>query len=381
MNNFNFQNPVKIIFGKNTVSSLSDEIKPFGSKVLMIYGKGSIKTNGIYNLVKNQLKGFEILEFSGIEPNPRVETIRNIKNQAIDFKPDFILAVGGGSVIDATKLLASSIYYNGDPWDFLTNENTEPEKYIPFGVVLTISATGSEMNNGSVITDWKNHQKLFFSKKQTYPQFSILDPEFTYSVSKEHTAYGIIDAFSHVLEQYIVTSMNTPLQDRYAEGILLTLIENSQKVLIHPEDFDARANIMFCACMALNNLISSGTNEDWATHAIEHEISAIYDIPHAAGLAILTPHWLNEVKYYKIKKIAHYGRRVWNLVGSDDELVDKAIECTAQFFRSLGVKMKLSEWGIDSKEFDNISELLSKREIGELPLSKDNILNILNNSL
>lgn len=381
MNNFELNNPTKIVFGTDSMNRISDLIRPFGNKVLITYGGGSVKKNGIYEKVVSQLKDFEIREFGGIEPNPRVETIRKAREENKDFNPDFILAVGGGSVIDGTKLLASSMYYSGDPWDFLVKNDSEPQKYVPFGVVLTLSATGSEMNNGSVITNWETHEKLLFGREQTYPVFSILDPQNTYSVPKDQTAYGIIDAFSHVLEQYIVNSKNTPLQDRFSEGILLTLIENSKNVLDDPKDYIARANIMFSACMALNNLISSGTNQDWATHNIGDEISAFYDIPHAGGLAIITPRWMDVVKKDKATKIIQFGKRIWQLSGTDEQVIEGAIKKTYDFFSSLGVKMSFKEWNIDNKYFDLIVERLAKKGIGESPLSAKQISEILNNCL
>jgi alcohol dehydrogenase YqhD (iron-dependent ADH family) len=209
------------------------------------------------------------------------------------------------------------MFYDGDAWDFVIDPEAEPCRYIPFGVVLTLSATGSEMNKGAVISNWEKREKRGFFREQNYPTFSVLDPRNLFSVPRDQTAYGIIDAFSHVLEQYIHTTENAPLQDRFAEGIMLTLIENSQKALEKPDDYAARANIMFCACMALNNLLRSGVNGDWACHAIEHQLSAFYDIPHGAGLAIITPRWMEVVKDQKAKKLVQYGKRICNLAGDD----------------------------------------------------------------
>lgn len=363
------------------MDQITKNVRSFGNKVLLTYGKGSIKKNGIYDKVMAQLKGFEVSEFSGIEPNPRVETVRKCLEQYRDFEPDFILAVGGGSTIDATKLIASSWHYGGDPWDFLVKPGTSPKKYLPFGVVLTIPATGSEMNCGSVITRWETHEKPFFSRDEIYPKFSILDPQNTFSLPPDQTAYGIVDAFSHVLEQYIHTLDNVPLQDRFSEGILLTIIENAPIVLKEPNNYEARANIMLSAAMALNNLICSGTNQDWATHGVEHELSGIYDIPHGAGLAIITPRWMKAVLDQKLSKVAHYGRRIWNLDGKDNEVANKAIKKTHEFFRSLGIKMSLSEWNIGSENFAKISAKLVEDKIGETPLSKEQIDQILNECL
>lgn len=377
MNDFVLYNPTKIIFGKNSMKGIAEHIKPFGKKVLITYGKGSIKQNGIYDKVIKELTGFDVREFGGIESNPRVETVRKACKEFKKFDPNFVLAIGGGSVIDATKLIVTSMHYNSDPWDFLINPDTEPQKYIPFGVISTISATGSEMNNGSVITNWATHEKLVFLKDEIYPVFSILDPQNTYSVPKEQTAYGVIDAFSHVLEQYIHTTDNTPLQDRFSESILLTLIENGPKAIENPKDYDARANIMFSACMALNDLISSGTNQDWATHRIEHEISAFYDIPHPAGLAVITTRWMETVKKQKMKKLIQYGKRIWNLSGKDTVIADNAIDSTYNFFQSLGMKMSFGEWNITAEHFPIIIERLTDAKIGETPLSAKQIKEIL----
>jgi alcohol dehydrogenase YqhD (iron-dependent ADH family) len=381
MNNFELKNPTKIIFGNDSMNKIADQVRPFGEKVLVIYGGGSIKTNGIYTKVMDQLKDFEVKEFGGIEPNPRVETIRKIIEQYKEFEPDLVLAVGGGSVIDATKLLVSAMYYEGDPWDFLVKEEVEPTKYLPFGTVLTLSATGSEMDSGAVITNWAKHEKLSFGRKQIYPAFSILDPQNTFSVSRDQTIYGIVDTFSHVCEQYINTTENIPIQDRFSEGILLTLIENAQKVLAEPKNYEARANIMLSACVALNGLIGSGVNQDWATHNIEHEISAFYDIPHAAGLAIITPRWMKVIKDQKGKKIVQYGKRVWGLEGNDEEILNKAIEKTYDFFKSLGAKMSLTEWNITKENFPIIINRLTVAKIGEIPLTALQIEEILNNCL
>jgi alcohol dehydrogenase YqhD (iron-dependent ADH family) len=380
MEDFVFRNPTKIIFGKKAMEQIRSNVRIFGKKVLLTYGGGSIKKNGIYDKVVAQLIGFEVKEFGGIEPNPRVETVRQALNQVRGFDPDIILAVGGGSVIDASKLLASSYYYDGDPWDFLVKD-VEPKKYVPVTTVLTLSATGSEMNNGVVITRWETKEKLFFSKEELFPKFSILDPQNTFTVPKDQTAYGIVDAFSHVLEQYLHNKESVPLQDRLSESILLTLIENAPRVLKNPTDYDARANIMLSATMALNGLIEMGAAEDWATHMIEHEFSAFYDLPHGAGLAIITPRWMEVVKDQKKKKLIQYGRRVWDLQGSDNEVLEGAIQRTYRFFKSLGIKMSVAEWGIDAKHFETMISRLVGKGIGEEPLNQEQIEQILNSCL
>lgn len=380
MKDFTFYNPTKIIFGKNALEQLPSNLEVYGRRVLLTYGGGSIKRNGIYNNVLKQIKGFKVKEFAGIEPNPRVETLRKALDLYRRFNPEIILAVGGGSVIDGSKLLASSFHYDGDPWDFLV-KNVEPKEYVPLGVVLTLSATSSEMNSGAVITRWETHEKKVLVRDELYPKFSILNPENTYSVPKDQTAYGIIDAFSHVLEQYLNTTTNVPLQDRFSESILLTLIENAPLVLKNPRDYSARANIMLSATMALNNLIGMGTDEDWACHSIEHELSAFYDIPHGAGLAIITPGWMRVVKEQKKRKFFQYGKRIWNLKGRENKVVNDAINKTYEFFKSLKVKMSLKGWGIGSDKFEVMTERLVEEGIGEKTLERSQIKQILDSCL
>lgn len=381
MRDFIFYNPTKIIFGKNATKQIKENIVPYGKKVLLTYGKGNIKKHGIYQKVITELKGLQVKEFSGIEPNPRVETIRKAVKLYKQFSPDIILAVGGGSVIDGSKLLASSLYYDGDPWDFLVKPQTEPKKYVPLAVILTVAATGSEMNCGAVITRWKTNEKTFFGRPQLYPKFSILDPQNTYSLSLEQTAYGIVDIFSHVLEQYLHTVLDVSLQDSFSEGILHTVLENSAKVLVNPQDYSARANIMLAAAMALNGLIVAGAGEDWATHNIEHEISAFYDIPHGAGLAIITPRWMEVVKQQKKAKLVQYGKRIWGLKGKDSTILNAAIKKTYDYFKSLKIKMSFNKWHIGTEYFPIITERLAKRKIGEVALTKNQIKQILNQCL
>ncbi len=380
MKDFILHNPTKLIFGKNAMEQIRPNIETFGRRVLLTYGQGSIKKNGIYDKVIKELKGLEIKEFGGIESNPRVETLRKALAQHRSFNPDIILAVGGGSVIDGSKLLASSFHYHEDPWDFLV-KNVEPKKYVPLGVVLTLSATGSEMNCGAVISRWETHEKQVFAKEENYPKFSILDPQNTFSVPKDQTAYGIIDTFSHVLEQYLHMTPDVPLQDRFSESILLTVIENAPLVLKILKDYKARANLMLSATMALNNLISIGTNEDWACHSIEHQFSAFHDIPHGAGLAIITPRWMKVVKEQKRKKLFQYGKRIWSLGGTEKQVADRAIQATDDFFKSLGVKMSLKEWKIGSEHFGIMTKRLVSRRIGEKALNRKQIEQIISDCL
>ncbi len=377
MKDFMFYNPTRIIFGKTAIKKIRENVRAYGKKVLLTFGRGSIKKNGIYDKVMEQLEDFEVKEFGGIEPNPRIETLRGCLSQHKGFKPDLILAVGGGSTIDGSKLLSASWHYHGDPWDFLKSDAESP-LYVPLATVLTISATGSEMNKGAVITNWETHEKLFFQRESLYPRFSILDPRNTFSVPKDQTAYGGADSFSHVLEQYINTTLDAPLQDKFAEGILKTIIENEPIALQDPHDYNARANLMLCATMAMNYLIGSGVGQDWAAHGIENELSGFYDIPHGAGLAILTPRWMEVVKDQKEYKILQYGRQVWGFKKPD---VDMVIERTYEFFKELEIRMSLKEWDIDDMYFDQIVERLVKIGIGEIRLTKKQIRTILQKSL
>ncbi|MFA5107890.1 MAG: iron-containing alcohol dehydrogenase [Patescibacteria group bacterium] len=377
MKDFIFHNPTKIIFGKTALQKLSENASVYGKKIALTYGKGSIKQNGLYDKVMAELKGFEVREFGGIEPNPRVETIRKAIEEFRDFNPDLILAVGGGSVIDGSKLISAALHYTGDPWDILINSPAKPKHYVPLATVLTFAATCSEMDSFAVITNWETHEKLAFSRDEVYPKFSILNPEFTYSVSREQTAYGLVDAFSHVLEQYLTISENVMLQDRWAESLLTTMKENALTVLENPTDYHYRSTAMYSATMALNGFISMGVNQDWATHEIEHELSAFYDIPHGAGLAIITPRWMRVMKAEKLPKLAQFGRRVWGLAGDEDEMAEGAIQKTFDFFESLGIRMNAAEWGITDEHFPVMTGRLEERQVGEIPLTVKQIRAIL----
>lgn len=380
MNNFVWHNPTKIIFGTEAMRQIADNAAKFGHKILLTYGQGSIKKNGIYDQVMAQLKNFTVQEFGGIEPNPKLATLLPAIAMAREFKPDLILAVGGGSVIDGSKLIAAAVNYAGDPWNIVIKK-VEVTNPLPLAAVLTVAATGSEMDPYAVISQWETKEKRSFGADNLLPKFSILDPRNTFTVSRKQTAYGLVDIFSHVLEQYINTTDDSPLQDRFSEGILLTLIANASKVLEQPDSYQARANIMLCSTMALNGLIAMGVAEDWATHMIEHELSAFYDIPHGAGLAIITPRWMKEVKEQKSRKIKQLGQRVFGLSGQGEGLLEQTMVELTNFFQSLGLKLNLSDWGIDDKYFSIIVDKLVDLKIGEFVLSREQIKNILNNCL
>lgn len=361
MNNFDFYNPVKILFGEGKISQLANEV-PKNAVVLVTYGGGSIKANGIYDQVMAALAGFKVLEFGGIEPNPRYETLMKAVEVVNSQKVTFLLAVGGGSVLDGTKFIAAASRFKGEPWDIL-KKGAKVEDALPFGTVLTLPATGSEMNSGGVITRESTTEKLAFGSPLLFPKFSILDPTVTYSLPKHQLANGIIDAFIHTTEQYLTYPSNSPIQDRYAESILKTLIEIAPQVLNSPDDYQARANFMWSCTMALNGLIGAGVPTDWATHMIGHELTAFFGLDHGVTLAIVLPALLREMKDDKREKLLQYGKNVWGIeTGTEDNRIDEAIIRTVSFFNSLGVKTKLSAYGINGNQLTPIFERFQTRQ-------------------
>lgn len=344
MNNFEFKNPTKIIFGKNTIIKISTEI-PKDAKVLMLFGGGSIKKNGIYEQVITALSGYNFLEFGGIPANPEYSVL--LKALAIIKKENitYLLAVGGGSVIDATKFLASAALYQGaEPWDILKN-NIRTETAMPFGTVLTLPATGSEMNSGAVITREETGEKLGMGGPGLFPQFSIMDPEVIKSIPPRQIQNGIIDAFTHVMEQYMTYPIQAKLQDRFAESIMQTLVEIAPVITKDTSNYEAACDFMWCCTMALNGLIQKGVPTDWAIHAMGHELTAMYGIDHARTLAIIAPRHYRYKLENKKEKLAQYGERVWGLTsGSTEEKAEQAIAKTEAFFNGLGVATKLSEY-------------------------------------
>lgn len=358
MLNFEFRNPTKIIFGKGQIEKLSQEI-PAHAKVLLLFGGGSIKKNGIYEQVKNALKGYTVVEFGGIPANPEYEVLmqalETIKTQNIDF----LLAVGGGSVIDGTKFLSSASLYTGDnPWDILT-KNIRTDKGLPFGTVLTLPATGSEMNSGAVITRASTKEKFAMGGPGLFPEFSILDPEVVKSIPKRQLVNGITDAFTHVLEQYMTYPDQAFLQDRFAESIMQTLIEIAPRILKDPADYEAAANFMWCCTMALNGLIQKGVPTDWAIHAMGHELTALFGIDHARTLAIIAPNHYRFTFESKKEKLAQYASRIWGIAGGTiEEKAHAAIAKTEDFFHSLEIKTTLSEY---TDQYEGTAELIETR--------------------
>ncbi|SEM74135.1 iron-containing alcohol dehydrogenase [Paenibacillus sp. OV219] len=357
MNSFSFQNSTNIVFGQGTVSQLASLVAPYGKTVLLVYGGGSIKRSGLYDEVLAQLNSIDakVVELAGVEPNPRLTSVNKGIELCRSEKVDLILAVGGGSVIDAAKAIAAGALYDGDVWDFLM-QKAQIQEALPIGTILTLSATGSEMNGNAVISNWETKQKRAFSSLHVYPRFSILDPTLTYSVPSDQTVNGVVDIMSHVFEQYFTLTENAPLQERLCESVLLTVIENAEKALENPNDYDARANLMLCGTMALNGgLISVGTQNDWASHGIEHEVSAIYDIPHGSGLSILFPNWMKYVYKERIDRFTQYAERVWGVERgskSDDELALAGIEATREFFNRIGAPATLAHYNIGSDNLD-----------------------------
>lgn len=348
MLNFEFYNPVNIVFGQGQITKLS-KLVPADTKIMLAYGGGSIFKNGVYDQVKKALTGYEITEFGGIEPNPHYETLMKaaeiVKNENIGF----ILAVGGGSVLDGVKFIAAAALWEGaDPWDFLAQRSKlTATKAIPLGSVLTLPATGSEMNGTAVVTRFATREKLAFFSYAVMPKFSILDPTVVFSLPEKQVANGIVDAFIHVTEQYLTYQVDSPIQDRFAESILVTLVEEGPKVLANRSDYNAAANYMWAATMALNGLIGVGVPQDWATHMIGHELTAFHNIDHARTLAIVLPGIMQVKREAKREKLLQYGERVWGITtGTPDERIDATIKKTVEFFESVGIPTKLSAYGI-----------------------------------
>jgi alcohol dehydrogenase len=371
MENFIYQNPTKLIFGRGQLEKLADEVKPYGKRVLIVYGGGSIKRNGVYDNVISELGkiGAEIFELSGVEPNPRITTVRRgveiCKNEAIEF----LLAVGGGSTIDCTKAIAVGATTEADMWDVVTKK-VKTKAALPFGTVLTLAATGSEMNAGSVITNWETNEKHGWGTPHTFPRFSILDPVHTFSVPRDQTIYGIVDMMSHVLEHYFHKTTNTPIQDRWCEGILLTVMETAPKLLEEPENYDYRATVMLGGTLALNNMLNMGYKGDWATHNLEHAVSAVHDIPHGGGLSILFPHWmrhvLDEENATRFKQLAVRVFGVETQSKSDKEVALEGIDRLREFWDSIGAPSTLADYDIDESSVDLMADktVIARSEFG-----------------
>jgi len=362
MNNFTFYNPVRIVFGKGAIARLG-ELVPSRDKVMLIYGGGSIKKNGVYAQVKEALADREVVEFGGIESNPKLETCMNAVALAAQEGAEFLLAVGGGSVLDATKFIAAACsYVRDDPWEIVVTRGAVIRSAMPLGTVLTLPATGSEMNCISVISRESTDEKLAFKNPAVFPKFSVLDPEVTYSLPKKQLRNGVVDAFCHVMEQYITYDLATPLQDRQSEAIASTLVEWAERILSGQKDYDARANLMWCAAQALNGLTACGMVEDWATHMIGHELTAFFGLAHAESLAVVMPGVWRFEKESKKMKLAQLAERVWGVgEGSVDEKAEAGIKKTVAFFESVEMPTRLSDYGIGAEGIKRVVDRFSKR--------------------
>ncbi|WP_291855826.1 iron-containing alcohol dehydrogenase [Marinilabilia sp.] len=360
MQNFNYHVPTKILFGKDKVTETAKEIKEHGSRVLLTYGGGSVKRIGLYDQVVNQLRENDLffVELSGIQPNPRITSVREGVKLCRDNQIDFILAIGGGSVIDASKAIAAAVNYEGDAWDFLM-QKARVENAVPLGTVLTLAATGSEMNGNAVITNEETREKRGMGSDQLRPKFSVLDPTYTFSVNKYHTAAGTVDIMSHIFENYFAPADGTFVQDIIAESILKTCIKYGPVALVEPENYEARANLLWAGSLALNGLTLTGKKTgDWATHGIEHEVSAIYDLTHGAGLAIIHPVWMKYVLSVETSsKFAQMARNVWNVEEPDDmKAAEKGIAAVREFFNSLGMPATLTDAQIPGEHFEEMGK-------------------------
>ena len=366
MNNFDFRNPTHILFGKGRIADLKDQV-PADAKVLILYGGGSAEKTGVLGQVRAALAGRTLVEFGGIEPNPRFATALKAVEVIGQEGITFLLAVGGGSVIDATKFIAAAAKYDGDAWDILTSRGSVITQALPFGTVLTLPATGSEMNKGAVVTRKSLQAKLPFHSEHVFPQFSVLDPTKSFTLPPRQVANGVVDAFVHIVEQYLTYPASAPVQDRFAEGLLQTLIDIGPQALSDPENYSVRADLMWVATLALNGLIGAGVPQDWATHMLGHELTALHGLDHAQTLAIVLPAMLTERKDAKHGKLVQYAQRVWSInEGSESEQAEAAIEKTRAFFESLGVKTRLGDYQLAEEHIEPLIKSLEEHDMTAL---------------
>lgn len=371
MLNFDFYNPTQVLFGPGQIASLA-KLVPQGARVMMLYGGGSIRQNGVYDEVMAALAGHTVTEFGGIEPNPSYETLMRAIQQARIENIDFLLAVGGGSVIDGTKFVAAGVPLDEDPWSIFDKRGANIASALPFGAVLTLPATGSEMNSGGVVTRKATQEKRSFMSRKVFPQFSILDPSKTLSLPPRQVGNGVVDAFAHIMEQYLTYPVGAKVQDRFAEGLLLTLIEDGPKALSEPGDVDVRANVMWCATLALNGLIGVGVPHDWATHMVGHELTALYNMDHAQTLAVILPNMLRVRKEAKRAKLLQYAERVWGLTGGDEDTrIEAAIARTEAFFNTMGVGTRLADYGLDAAAIGPVVDALEAHRMTKLGEHRD----------
>lgn len=381
MNNFEFCVSTDVLFGKGQEEQLPAKLLPFGKKILLTYGGGSIKKNGLYDKIRNLLHEFEIFELGGIDPNPRVESVNEGAAICKEEGIDLILAVGGGSTIDCSKAIAAAAYYEGDAWDLLTGKG-QVTKALPIAVVLTIAATGSEMDCAAVISNMQTNEKLLMGHPALLPKVAVLNPENTFTVPPYQTASGSADMMSHIIESYFDT-VDAFVPDAIAEGLMRSVIKYTPAVLADPEDYEARAQLMWTSSLALNGITSTGKSFMWSCHYIEHELSAHYDITHGAGLAMLTPKWMRYILSDKtVDKFCDYAVNVWGFAREDDKmaLANKGIDATEEFFKSIGLPSTLGEFGIDDAKFAQMAENAVKvgcLQGAYVPLLEEDVINIL----
>lgn len=385
MNNFRFNVRTDVRFGKEQINSLPEVVNPLGNKILLVYGGGSIKKNGLYDRIKELLADCEIFELSGVEPNPKIESVRCGAKICKDEGIEVVLAVGGGSVIDASKVIAAGAFYENDPWDLVTN----PEKIgkvLPIVTVLTLAATGSEMNKNAVISNMEKNEKLGTSSRDFIPYASICDPTYLFTLPAKQTAAGTADIMSHIFEQYFQKETRAFVTDRFAESLLKACIKYCPIALKEPENYEARANLMWSSTMALNSLLTCGKGGAWTCHAIEHELSAYYDITHGVGLAIVTPRWMRYIlNDDTVAKFAEYGANVWGITETEPyKCANMAIDATENFFKECGIPMTLKEVGIDESKIEIMAENAVNRgglSHAYVALNRDDVVSILRDCL
>ena len=381
MNNFRYNAYTDIRFGKGQVECLPELVAPYGKNVLMVYGGGSIRKNGLYDKVKELLADFNVFEFGGVEPNPKIESVREGAAICKSENIDVVLAVGGGSTIDAAKVIAGAANYDGDAWDLVV-DNKNIGKVLPIVTILTLAATGSEMNKNAVISNMATNEKLGTSSHNFIPQASICDPEYLYTLPAMQTAAGTADIMSHIFEQYFQKETRAYVTDRFAESLLKACVKYCPIALKEPDNYEARANLMWASTQALNSILSCGKGGGWTCHPIEHELSAYYDITHGVGLAIVTPRWMRYILNDEtVDKFCEYAVNVWNITEEDKyKSANMAIDATEQFFKDCGIPMTLTEIGIDDSKIDVMAEDTIKynnMDRAYVALNKEDIANIL----
>jgi alcohol dehydrogenase YqhD (iron-dependent ADH family) len=385
MNDFTYAISTKVLFGRNKIEQLNEEIEKYADTVLFVYGQGSIKKLGIYDTVITMLQKSDIdcVELSGVQPNPRIQTVRTGIQLCKDHELDLVLAAGGGSTIDCAKTIAAGVYYDGDPWDLFLEGDSLIRDALPIGTILTAAGTGSEMNGNAVITNPETKQKFAIHHDLLRPKFSILDPTYTFTVPKMHTAAGIVDIISHILEQYFSPTKDSYLQDRLAESLLTTCLRYGPLALQKPTDYEARAQLMWTSSLALNGILSYGKTTDWATHGIEHAVSAAYDVTHGVGLAVLTPAWMQYVLGTQTQdRFLDYAHNVWGLSGTTESIAQQSITKTKEFFASLGMPTALHELGVQQQTLQDIAKVATTfGPIGKFKkLTTSDVLAVLKNA-